>query len=80
MLRSPVIYIGALGSKKTHAGRCSRLSRAGFSAGEIDRIHGPVGLSIHAANPAEIALSIIAEVVKTKNDQLAGLKNTKRTP
>ena len=64
-LRSPAFYIGALGSKKTHASRVARLSDAGFSQDEIARIHGPVGLAIGARSPAEIAISIMAELTET---------------
>ena len=61
-LRSPCFYLGCLGSKKTHAKRLERLEAAGFSAAEIARIHAPVGLNIGAKTPAEIALSILAQV------------------
>ena len=60
-LRSEVFYIGALGSKRTHAKRVARFEDNGYSAEEIGKIHGPVGLDIGAASPAEIALSIMAE-------------------
>ena len=61
-LNTPSFYIGALGSKKTHAARVARLKEAGFEDIDIARIHGPVGLSIGAKSPAEIAISIMAEI------------------
>ncbi|QDI75429.1 MULTISPECIES: XdhC family protein [Leisingera] len=61
-LAADVFYIGALGSKKTHAARAARMQQAGFTEDQISRIHGPIGLDIGAAGPAEIAVSILAEI------------------
>lgn len=61
-LQSDVFYIGALGSKKTHAARLERLRAAGIAEHEFGRIHGPVGLAIGAKSPAEIAISILAQM------------------
>ena len=58
-------YIGALGSKKTHARRVDRLKQAGISDAAIGRIHAPIGLSIGAVSPAEIAVSILAEITQS---------------
>jgi xanthine dehydrogenase accessory factor len=63
-LRSPCLYIGALGSRKTHTKRIERLSAAGFGESDLSRIHAPIGLAIGAKGPAEIAISILAEIIK----------------
>lgn len=61
-LRSPAFYIGALGSKQTHARRLERLKAHGFSETDLSRIHGPIGLNIGARSPAEIAVAILGEM------------------
>lgn len=64
-LRSDTFFIGCLGSKKTHASRLRRLERAGFSRPELARVKGPVGLPIGSRSPAEIAVSVLAQVTET---------------
>jgi xanthine dehydrogenase accessory factor len=64
-LKSECFYIGALGSRKTHARRVERLREAGFGDTDIARIRAPIGLNIGAVSPAEIALSIAAEIIAT---------------
>lgn len=63
-LRGDCLYVGALGSKATHAKRLERLRAAGFSESDLARIHAPIGLAIGAKGPAEIAVSILAEIIK----------------
>ncbi len=67
ILKASPFYIGALGSNKTHARRVERLHGYGFGEAEIGRIHGPIGLNIGAQTPEEIALSIMAEIVKARS-------------
>ncbi len=63
-LGSEILYLGCLGSTRTHAKRVERLTQAGFSGAQIARIHAPVGLDIGARGPGEIAVSIMAEVTQ----------------
>lgn len=63
-LQSTCFYVGALGSKKTHAGRLERLEAAGVEPDALARIHAPIGLAIGARDPAEIAISIMAEITR----------------
>lgn len=65
-LRSEAFYIGALGSRKTHAARLERLAARGHDAIALARIHGPVGLNIGAVSAPEIALSVVAEIVAVR--------------
>src|SRR5271165_2414867 len=62
-LRAECFYIGALGSKKTHAKRLERMRAQGFDEATLARIHAPIGLDIGAVSPAEIAVSIMGEIV-----------------
>jgi xanthine dehydrogenase accessory factor len=62
-LTAECFYVGALGSRKTHAARTARLAEAGFSPEQIGRIRAPIGLAIGAVSPAEIALAVLAEIV-----------------
>jgi xanthine dehydrogenase accessory factor len=65
-LKSPAFYIGALGSRKTHAARLGRLRQLGHDDAALARIRGPVGLDIEAVTAPEIALSILAEIVAVR--------------
>ena len=75
-LKSPAFYVGALGSRGNTAKRKERLALFDLSAAEIDRLHGPIGLDIGSRTPAEIAVSILAEIVAVKN----GVALTQKKP
>jgi len=62
-LRADCFYIGALGSRKTHQNRISRMKSEGFSDDALARIHAPIGLDIGSVSPAEIAVSILGEII-----------------
>ena len=64
VLNAPAFYVGALGSRKTHARRSERLTDEGLSVEALARIHAPIGLAIGAKSPAEIAISIMAEITQ----------------
>jgi xanthine dehydrogenase accessory factor len=66
-LKSESSYVGALGSRRSHEARLKRLASKGFGQEYLDRIHGPIGLDIGSATPAEIAVSIIAHMIQEKN-------------
>lgn len=66
-LPSPAEYVGALGSPKTHAQRVERLLAEGLTQEQVDRLHAPIGLDLGGRTPAEIALSIMAQIVAVRN-------------
>jgi xanthine dehydrogenase accessory factor len=76
-LKSNAFYVGALGSKRNQAVRKQRLSEHfDLTAQELSKLHGPVGLALGAKTPAEIAISIMAEMVQVKNASTEKIENT----
>ncbi|WP_026379679.1 XdhC family protein [Afifella pfennigii] len=75
-LAAGCFYIGALGSRKTHGKRVERLTEAGIAAGELERIHAPIGLDIGAASPAEIAVAVLAELIAALRQAPAAASET----
>jgi len=67
-MKKNIGYIGSLGSKKTHNKRCERLLEKGFNESELSKIHAPIGLDIKAKTPAEIAASILAEIINYRRN------------
>jgi len=76
-LKSDVFYVGALGSRRTHAKRKERLAEAGITDEQFARIHGPVGLNIGAKSPAEIAVSILGQIIEVRARRLEALSAPK---
>jgi xanthine dehydrogenase accessory factor len=76
-LKSGVFYIGALGSRRTHAKRKERLADVGITDEQFARIHGPVGLNIGAKSPAEIAISILGQIIEVRARRLEALSAPK---
>jgi xanthine dehydrogenase accessory factor len=75
-LRSGAFYVGALGSSRNQATRKKRLAEHfDLTEAELARLHGPVGLRIGAKTPAEIAVSIVAQIVERKNEAVQGIKS-----
>ena len=74
-LEAECFYVGALGSRKTHASRVERLAAAGVPMSAIERIRAPIGLPIGAASPAEIAVAVLAEIIEAL--RLRGLQDRK---
>ncbi|URK87689.1 XdhC family protein [Rhizobium sp. RCAM05350] len=71
-LEAGCFYVGALGSRKTHAGRVERLTKLGVDETGIARIHAPIGLDIRASSPAEIAVAILADIIQTLHARCDG--------
>ena len=71
-LGSPVCYIGALGSRRTHASRVAALKEAGATDAQLTRIHAPIGLDLGGRRPEEIAVAIIAKIVQVTNAKKEG--------
>ncbi len=71
-LQHPLRYIGAIGSRKTHADRVETLRKEGVSEEDLARIHAPIGLDIGAVSPEEIALSILAEMLAVRSGRSGG--------
>ena len=72
-LRRPVRYVGALGSKKTHAKRVAAMREAGFSDDEMAQIYNPIGLPLGGRRAEEMAVSILAEIVAVRHDRRKAL-------
>jgi len=70
-LNSEAFYVGCLGSRRTHAKRKERLNQAGITDQQFSRIHGPVGLDLGGRSPAEIAISIVAQIIQVRSAQNA---------
>ncbi len=66
LLRKPSAYLGVIGSRRKAARFRMRLTAAGFTDAELDRVHSPMGVAIHALTPAEIAVSIVGELIQTR--------------
>jgi|GEM_PF-6438 len=74
-LRGEVAYVGAMGSRVTHGKRVQELQAGGLSAAHLDRLHSPIGLDLGARTPAEVAVSILAELILVESTARAGSRN-----
>lgn len=71
-LAEPVAYLGVMGSRRTHADRLARLAADGWTGPAVEQIYGPIGLDIGASTPAEVAVSILAEMTQVRHSSAAG--------
>lgn len=71
-LDTPARYIGAIGSRKTNVDRRRRLTEAGLSPDDLERVRGPIGLDIGASTPEEMAIAILAEIIAARNGRSGG--------
>jgi xanthine dehydrogenase accessory factor len=71
-LETDAFYIGAIGSRGTHAERIKRMAKRGVPADQLERVHGPVGLDIGGRSAEEMALSILAEIIAVRNGRPGG--------
>jgi xanthine dehydrogenase accessory factor len=76
-LKTPAAYVGAIGSRGTHAGRRERMASWGVSPEELQRVYGPIGLDVGGRSPQETALAIMAEVIAVKNGKSGGFLRDK---
>jgi xanthine dehydrogenase accessory factor len=80
-VKHDIRYIGAIGSRRTHAGRIERLKGVGCTDEQLAKIHAPIGMDIRARNPEEIAVSVLAEMIAAKNGvQTLARHTTARVP
>lgn len=79
-LPHPLRYIGAIGSRKTHADRIATLRAEGVSEDDLARIHAPIGLDIGAVSPEEVAISILAEMLAVRSGRPGGFMQRERDP
>ena len=79
-LNTRAFYIGAIGSRSTHANRVERLERRGMTAEQLQRVHSPIGLDVGGRSPEEMALSILAEMIAVRNGRRGGLMSAPAQP
>jgi xanthine dehydrogenase accessory factor len=78
-LQTPARYVGAIGSRKTHAERFERMARWGITREQMQRVFSPIGLDLGGRSPAETALSIISQIVADKNGRRSRAPNSEAT-